>query len=70
MLVVTMVDALDRYGTPPEVHESQAGSGVMVFLARKRWLWVPPLYALTLLLLLAVTLTQAPATSQFMYRAF
>jgi alginate O-acetyltransferase complex protein AlgI len=70
MLVLMMVDALDRYAAASEVDESYAGSGVMVFLARKRWLWVPPLYALTLLLLLAVTLTQAPATSQFMYRAF
>lgn len=70
MLVLMMVDALDRCATAAEVDESHAGSGVMVFLARKRWIWVPPLYALTLLLLLAVTLTQAPATSQFMYRAF
>jgi alginate O-acetyltransferase complex protein AlgI len=69
MLVLMMVDALNRYASS-ETLESHAASGVMVFLARKRWLWVPPLYALTLLLLLAVTLTQAPATSQFMYRAF
>jgi hypothetical protein len=67
--VLMMVDALNRYASS-ETLESHAASGVMVFLARKRWLWVPPLYALTLLLLLAVTLTQAPATSQFMYRAF
>ncbi len=70
MLVLMMGDALDRYATASEFDGSHAGSGVMVFLARKRWFWVPPLYALTLLLLLAVTLTQAPATSQFMYRAF
>jgi alginate O-acetyltransferase complex protein AlgI len=69
MLVLMMVDALNRCASS-ESFESHAGSSVMVFLARKRWLWVPPLYALTLLLLLAVTLTQAPATSQFMYRAF
>jgi alginate O-acetyltransferase complex protein AlgI len=70
MIVLVVIDALDRYPAAADAHESNAGSGIMAFLARKRWFWVPPLYALTLLLVLAVTLTQGPATSQLMYRAF
>ena len=70
VMVLTVIDALDRYPIGVDTLENQTGSAIMAFLARKRWLWVPPLYALTLLLVLAVTLTQAPATSQFIYRAF
>jgi hypothetical protein len=70
MIVLVVIDVLDRYPAAADAHESNAGSGIMAFLARKRWFWVPPLYALTLLLVLAVTLTQGPATSQLMYRAF
>jgi hypothetical protein len=69
-IVLVVVDALDRYTVASDASESNAGSGVMAFLARKRWFWIPPLYALTLLLVLAITLTQGPATSQLMYRAF
>jgi alginate O-acetyltransferase complex protein AlgI len=70
MIVLVVIDALDRYPAAADAHASNAGSGVIAFLARKRWFWIPPLYALTLLLVLAVTLTQGPATSQLMYRAF
>ncbi len=45
-------------------------SGVMAVLARRRWYWLPPLYALFLALVLMVTLTQSASTAQFMYRAF
>ena len=69
-LVLMMVEALNRCSIALEGTDGRAASGVIAFLARKRWLWLPPLYALTLLLVVAVTLTQAPATSQFMYRAF
>jgi alginate O-acetyltransferase complex protein AlgI len=70
MIVLVVIDALDRYPAAADANEASAGSGIMAFLARKRWFWIPPLYALTLLLVLAVTLTQGPATSQLMYRAF
>jgi alginate O-acetyltransferase complex protein AlgI len=69
-LVLMMVEALNRCSIALEGTDGRAASGVIAFLARKRWLWLPPLYALTLLLVVAVTLTQTPATSQFMYRAF
>ncbi len=70
MIVLLGIEALDRYPVGPEAPEDHARAGIVCLLARKRWLWLPPLYALTLLLVLAVTLTQAPATSQGMYRAF
>ncbi|MFZ0313707.1 MAG: MBOAT family O-acyltransferase [Candidatus Korobacteraceae bacterium] len=68
--VLLVSEALNRY-----LDRSQAGPGnlpaeVMLVLARKRWLWIAPLYATALLIALTVTLTQVRATSQFMYRGF
>jgi len=62
--VVVVAAVLDRYSTEPKER------GLMSFLAEKRWYWVPPLYGLTLIVLLIVTLTQNASTAQFMYRAF
>jgi hypothetical protein len=39
-------------------------------MARWRWFWIPPLYALALLFLLIVTLTRGASTAQFMYNKF
>jgi len=47
------------------------GTAAMVaFLARNRWAWLPPLYALTLLAVLIVNFTQGASSAQFMYRTF
>src|SRR5271157_864538 len=70
VIVLLGIEALDRYPVGPGATDDHAGSGIISLLARKRWLWIPPLYALTLLLVSAVTFTQVPATSQLMYRAF
>jgi hypothetical protein len=70
VVVLVVVDVLDRHPMEDQLPANHAGLGIVAFLARKRWFWVPPLYALALLLVLAVTLTQGPATSQLMYRAF
>jgi alginate O-acetyltransferase complex protein AlgI len=40
------------------------------FLARGRWFWIPPLYALAMILLLMITLTQSGGVGQLMYRGF
>ena len=45
-------------------------SGLMVLLARWRWFWLPPLYALTLLFVLIVTLSRGVSTAQLMYGNF
>jgi D-alanyl-lipoteichoic acid acyltransferase DltB (MBOAT superfamily) len=39
-------------------------------LARWRWYWLPPLYAVALLFLLIVTFSNKPSAAQFMYRKF
>jgi hypothetical protein len=39
-------------------------------MARSRWFWLPPLYALALIFLLIVTLTRGASTAQFMYNKF
>ncbi len=66
--VLRMSESLNRYveGAPALV----ASSGMMALLARKRWYWLPALYALALMAVLMVTLTQSATTAQFMYRAF
>ena len=40
------------------------------FLVRARWFWIPPLYALAMILLLMITLTQSGGVGQLMYRGF
>jgi len=37
---------------------------------RGRWFWIPPLYALAMILLLLITLTQSGGVGQLMYRGF
>lgn len=66
--VLQMNDSLGRY--TESARALHGSSGMMVLLARKRWYWVPPLYALFLIVVLMVTLTQSATTAQFMYRAF
>ena len=69
-VVLLVIEMLDRYPTNSEGAIVPARQGLLVTLARNRWLWVPPLYALTLLVVLMVTLTRGPGAAQFMYRAF
>jgi alginate O-acetyltransferase complex protein AlgI len=69
-LVLLVVDELNRYSAGPEAAASKSGGGMVALLARKRWFWVPTLYALVLLIVLFVTLTQGPSAAQLMYRTF
>lgn len=39
-------------------------------LARWQWYWIPPLYALAIILLVMITLTQSGGVGQLMYRGF
>jgi alginate O-acetyltransferase complex protein AlgI len=61
--------ALTRYSDPSETIPP-AITAVVSTLARNRWIWVPPLYALTLLAVLVVNSTQGASSAQFMYRSF
>jgi len=65
-----VIDALDRRPVDEEASAASARSGIIALLARWRWYWIPPLYAVALLFLLIVTLTQGTSTAQFMYRRF
>jgi alginate O-acetyltransferase complex protein AlgI len=40
------------------------------FLLRSKWFWLPPLYALAMMLLLMITLSQDGGAAQLMYRGF
>jgi len=64
-----VTEALDRHSGASESTETSR-SGILAILARWRWFWIPPLYALALLVLLIVTQTHGPDTAQFMYRTF
>jgi alginate O-acetyltransferase complex protein AlgI len=69
VIVLLFAQAFDRYSAETEVLASQS-AGIMAMLVRKRWFWVPPLYALALLVLLIVTFSQGASTAQLMYRRF
>ena len=61
---IAILDAIDRAAETP------SSAGFPAFLARSRWYWLPPLYALALAFLLIVTLTRGASTAQFMYNKF
>jgi D-alanyl-lipoteichoic acid acyltransferase DltB (MBOAT superfamily) len=69
-IVLRIVDALARYSDEAQTSKGQSNPGMIGFMARWRWFWIPPLYALALLFLLLVTLTQGASTAQFMYNKF
>lgn len=66
-LVVGVAQALERETeTPAET----APSTMLALIARWRWFWIPAVYALALLFVLMITLTQEGGTGQLMYRSF
>jgi D-alanyl-lipoteichoic acid acyltransferase DltB (MBOAT superfamily) len=69
-IVLWAAEVLDRYPATPDKDVARHGAGIIGLLARKRWFWVPPLYALVLLVVLIVTFTQGASTAQLMYRRF
>ena len=64
-IVLLVADALERNSCEPETQPP-----AMLWFARWRWFWLPPLYALALIFVLIITLTRAADTAQFMYRGF
>jgi alginate O-acetyltransferase complex protein AlgI len=68
-IVLLVSDVLRKYatGAEPIIGHNQK---ILVRIAHIRWYWVPPLYVLTLLLSLFVTLTRGDSTSGLMYRGF
>jgi hypothetical protein len=64
------IDALERSSADAQLTEGHANPGIIGLMARWRWFWIPPLYALALLFLLIVALTRGTSTAQFMYNKF
>lgn len=72
-IVLFTIDRLSRYSTDradAQAATTSPPTGLMVLLARWRWFWLPPLYALGLLLVLIVTLSRGTSTAQMMYSNF
>jgi alginate O-acetyltransferase complex protein AlgI len=69
-VALVMIDAFDRWSAGEEASQISGSPGIIALLARWRWFWLPPLYALASIFLLIITLTQGASTAQFMYRRF
>jgi alginate O-acetyltransferase complex protein AlgI len=68
--VLWMIDAMAHYSDEVQTSNAASDQTVMSKMARWRWFWIPPLYTLSLLFLLLVTMTQGASTAQFMYNKF
>jgi hypothetical protein len=69
-IVVWVSGVIDGY-TAEETAASAGGRSQMVALiARNRWFWIPPIYAVALLLVVVVTHVHGADAAQFMYRNF
>lgn len=68
--VILVNDVLDRYTAAPGTPPANAPAGIAAAFARHRWYWIPPLYALALIVVLIVTHAQDAGAAQFMYRRF
>jgi phosphoserine aminotransferase len=67
-VVLLVNDALNRATAPPDA--SLRHSGMLSLVSRSRWFWLPAVYALALLVVLLITLTQQGGVGQMMYRSF
>ena len=72
-IVLFAIDRLCLYSTErADAQAEPVGSrtGPIALLARWRWYWLPPLYALTLLFVLIITLSRGTSAAQMMYSNF
>ena len=67
-LVLVVHDAMEGVGVQSEA--AGEWTGVMALVARSRWYWLPAVYALALITLLMISLTQQGGVGQMMYRSF
>jgi alginate O-acetyltransferase complex protein AlgI len=67
-VVLLVGDALNRAIAPTQA--SRQLSGMLSLMSRSRWFWLPAVYALALLVVLMITLTQQGGVGQMMYRSF
>jgi alginate O-acetyltransferase complex protein AlgI len=69
-VVLVAGEVLGRYSPERRSEVAQSQSAMVAAIARNRWYWIPPLYGLALLVVLAVTHAQDSGAAQFMYRRF
>jgi alginate O-acetyltransferase complex protein AlgI len=69
-VVLLISAALDRSSVRPESSKTSTQAEIIALIARTRWFWIPPIYAIGLLLVLTITLTHGADQGQFMYRIF
>jgi hypothetical protein len=69
-VVLAISDLLARYTPVAAADGVHRPSSILSVIARNRWFWIPPLYVLTLLIVLLVTHTRGIDAAQFMYRNF
>jgi len=72
-IVLFIIDRLNYYSTDradAQAAPAASATGPMAVLARWRWFWLPPLYALALLFVLIVTMSRGTSTAQMMYSNF
>ena len=67
VVVLVITDAMTEVSNATE---PQSSSNLVIAITRWRWYWVPALYALALLFVLMITLTQEGGVGQMMYRGF
>ena len=72
-LVLLITDSLNKH-VPAQIETQTSAAdshaGIAAFIARWRWFWLAPLYAVALLFLLIVTLSHGTSTAQLMYGNF
>jgi alginate O-acetyltransferase complex protein AlgI len=72
-IVLFTADRLSRFSADQadaEAAPAASPTGPIALLARWRWYWLPPLYALTLLFVLIITLSRGTTAAQMMYSNF
>ena len=69
-IVVFTIDALNRSSKSVEDGGRPGTPEIIVAIARSRRLWVPPVYALTLLFVVIITHSRGADAAQLMYRNF
>jgi alginate O-acetyltransferase complex protein AlgI len=68
--VLLVDDAVGRLLVEPPAGSAPSRSAIVAGIVRNRWYWIPPLYAIALIVVLIVTHTQGAGAAQLMYRRF
>jgi alginate O-acetyltransferase complex protein AlgI len=69
-IVLLVIALLNRYPVKRDTPAASSRPAIIALIAHNRWFWIPPLYMLALLLVLAVTHSRGVDAAQFMYRNF